>query len=87
MLHIQRGHIEAQVESGGSDEKVFHGDGDSLCGLLALDAPGELGDGQRDRMHDKVVEDSLAIEAAALTVADRFGPIDAMRQFHGADGR
>jgi hypothetical protein len=57
VLPIECGHIEAEVQGSGSDDQVFKRNGDSLCGLLALDAPGKLGNGERNRMNNQIVQD------------------------------
>ena len=71
----------------GPDDEVFEADGDALGRLLALDPPGKLGDLQRQRMHDQVVEDALGEDAPPHAVGVDSGPINPVRQFHDADGR
>ena len=56
VLHVERGHIEAEIESGGPDHEVFEGDDIALGSLFAFDASGQLRDFQRHRMHDQIVE-------------------------------
>lgn len=49
--HVERHDIEAQMQSGSSDDQVREVDADSLAHLLAVDAPGQLRHFQRERMH------------------------------------
>ncbi len=55
--------------------------------MLAFDAPGKLGDSQRQRMHDQVMEDALHEDAPPVAVGVGPGAVDAVRQLHGADRR
>jgi hypothetical protein len=46
VFHVQRGHIEAEMQCGGPDDQILNGDGDPSCCLLAFDLPGQLSNGQ-----------------------------------------
>jgi len=85
VFRIQSGDIEAQVQSSRSDDQILDGDRNPDCGLLALDAAGKLGNGERDGMHYEIAEDLIAKKATAFAVGNGSGPVDAMRQFHCAD--
>jgi len=68
VFQVQCRDIEAQVESGCSDDQVFDGDGDSVCSLFALNLSGKLSDGERDGVYDQSVKDILREDAAAFAL-------------------
>ena len=87
VTQVDRGHIEADMQGCSPNQQVLEGESVSLGRLLALDAPGKLGDLQSQRMHDQVVEDALHEDAPPDAVGVCSGSVDAVCQFHGADGR
>ena len=68
VLHVDRGHVEAQMQGRSSDHEVPEVDDDALGRLLAFDTSGKLRDLQRHRMHDQIVEDALGEDAPPRTV-------------------
>ena len=87
VLHVERRHIEAEIEGCGTDDKVLESDDIALGSLFAFDASCKLCDFHRYRMHDQVVKDSLGEDAPPCAVGVSSGPVDAVRQFHNADRR
>ena len=57
MPHVERNHIEAEIEGRGSDDEVGEVDADALAHLLAVDAPGQPCDLQRERMDSHGLEE------------------------------
>ena len=78
MPHVGRDHIETEMQGCGPDNQVFHSDGNTPGRLLAFDAPGKLGDSQRQRMHDQVMEDALDEDAPPVAVGVGPGAVDAV---------
>lgn len=87
MAHVEGGDIEAEIEGRGPDNEVFDSDGDPSSCLLALDAPGKLGNPKRDRVHDHVTGQLVGEGFAACPVGVRLGAVDAVRQLDNADCR
>ncbi len=86
MLDVQRGQMEAQMEGGGSNDKVLESDRDALGCLLTLNASGKLGDLDRDRMDDETLECSLCEHAPPFPIGGCSGAVDAMGQLDNSYG-
>jgi len=87
MAKVERHHFEAKMQGCGSDEEVFYCDGNALGCLLAFDTSGKLGDRQRQRMHEQVMEDAFNEDAPLVAIGVAPGAVNTVRQLHGTDGR
>ena len=76
---------EAELQGRGGDQQIFEGDTHTLFGLLALDAAGELGRLDRDRMHRHVADEFVNERLPALPAFFQLGALDTVRQFHNGN--
>jgi hypothetical protein len=68
VLSIECRHLEVQMKSCRSDQEIFKGDHIPVGRLLALNAPGKLGDRESYRMEDQLAEGFLGEEATSFAV-------------------
>ena len=73
---------ETELQSSGRNQQIFESDTDSLLGLLAFDAAGELSRLDRHRMHRHVTDEFVDKSLPASSLLLRLGALDAVRHLH-----
>ncbi len=87
VAYVERGYIEAEMQRSSADDEVREVDDDTPAYLLAVDAPGEPCNLQREWMHSHGPEEFFNEGFPALAVRICFRPVDAVRQLHRGHSR
>lgn len=84
MAHIKSRYVEAEMESRGSDDEIFKRDEIAFSRLLALNTAGKLSYLQRQRVHDKHLENFGRKDTPPGAMIFAASPMDSMCEFDGS---
>jgi hypothetical protein len=84
---VTGGDSETELQGGSGDEQVLEGDAYAPGCLVALNAPGESGRLDGDRMHRHVADEFIDEGLSPLPAFFRSGTLNAVRQFHDGHDR
>ena len=87
MADVTGGDSETELQGGGGNEQVLKSDAYAPGCLVALNAPGESGRLDGDRMHRHVADEFIDEGLSPLPAFFRSGTLNAVRQFHDGHNR
>ena len=87
MSHVQRHQVKAQMQGRGSDQQVWEVDAYTLPHLLAVNAPSQLCNFQRQWIYGNGSIELFDEGFSPPKVSFCFGPVYAVRQFNGGHNR
>ncbi len=85
VAEVERGDVEAKMKRRCPDHEVLEVDHDAIGRLLTLNRTGELGNLERDGMHDQNAEGFLGEKTSPCAVSIGSGPVYAVREFDDGD--